>query len=298
MAQKEMILKISAQTLPNGYALKVNDNEYMAFTPEQFVSMVLYHIGCKELNFGDSTTIECLMEAILAWPDKKDALMANANLLSQARKAQKECNTAEQARAKAEDKLEDMRQELARMRKDYYELNTKYASLQKGYKDIGKMLVGAPQKPRKTAAKAIKNAKANNNPPEEKKRDTNPNISKFEAQPRALPKHMIARPLNYNKNVEYTEGQWRALTTPIADIYIEGTAIDTRVKQVLSNVGGHKHHIVGDAIIEPRGKLMIMRGVGKKIIQVIDNWLEMHGLEWGMDAQSILYNHSLKEGKG
>ena len=292
---KEMILKISARTLPNGYALTVNDNEYMAFTPEQFVSMVLYHIGCKELNFGDSTTIECLMEAMLAWPDRRDALMADANLLSQARKAQKECNTAEQARAKAEDKLEDMKQELARMRKEYYELNSQYASLQKGYKDIGKMLVGAPQKPRKTAAKEIKKPKPTNSSPKENKRDTSPNISKFEAQPRALPKHMIARPLNYNQNVEYTEGQWRALTTPIADIYIEGSAIDTRVKQVLTNVGGHKHYIVGDAIIEPRGKLMIMRGVGKKIIQVIDNWLEMHGLEWGMDAQSILYNHSLKE---
>lgn len=278
-------LKIEVRTVQNGYTMTVGEKEYMYFTPEQLVAGVFTHIAIGELKYMDSEMVEQLMQAAATWNTVGDALKANAVLMANARSATAQCNIAERARAKAEERQDDAVREARQLRAEITHLKLELETANKKLLGIGKKLVGV----KKSSEPIIVQ-------PDDKSTAKGGNLTKFDAQPRAVKQAMIAKPKQYNAKVEYTELQYKALITPIAELPIVG-AMGMRVKNALAKVGGRSHRLVADAIIEPRGQLMAMRGVGQAVIKAIDEWLELHGLEWGMDAQSILYHHSLKEVK-
>jgi len=82
---KTELLNIKIQTLPNGYALTVGNNEYMYFTLEKLLEGFLYHIGLGELGIVNIDDIKMLVESAVVYRaddgqiTKKMTKLANEN---------------------------------------------------------------------------------------------------------------------------------------------------------------------------------------------------------------------------
>ena len=65
MAQE--LLNIKIETLPNGYALTVVNNEYMYFTLENLTQGFLYHVCLGELGAASNEDIKTILDAAVAY---------------------------------------------------------------------------------------------------------------------------------------------------------------------------------------------------------------------------------------
>ena len=61
------LLNIKIQTLPNGYALTVGNNEYMYFTLEKLLDGFMYHVGLGELGFVNMEDIKTFLDAAVVY---------------------------------------------------------------------------------------------------------------------------------------------------------------------------------------------------------------------------------------
>ena len=141
MAKRELT-KISVVTLSNGYAFTIGNKEYMCFTEEQLVSEVFVRLALGELEYMNKETISAVLEAAARWQDAKDALMANAELIAQARRAQTEANIALRAQAKANERAEELQKERDRLWNENVNLSMDNDLLKSKLKKFDKMLVG------------------------------------------------------------------------------------------------------------------------------------------------------------
>ena len=64
--EKEL-LNIKIQTLPNGYTLTVESEEYMYFTLEKLAEGFLYHVCLGELGAASSEDIKTFLDAAVAY---------------------------------------------------------------------------------------------------------------------------------------------------------------------------------------------------------------------------------------
>lgn len=63
---KKNLAKINLSTLPNGYALTVDDQEYMYFNEIDLMAGFMGHVGMREVDYADRGTIlSSLMSAML-----------------------------------------------------------------------------------------------------------------------------------------------------------------------------------------------------------------------------------------
>ena len=60
-------MKIKVETVPNGYALDVNDVRYMYFSTEELLQGFMYHVGFEELGTTNSKTISEFIAAAIEW---------------------------------------------------------------------------------------------------------------------------------------------------------------------------------------------------------------------------------------
>lgn len=58
---------ISLKTLPNGYALSVEDNDYLYFSEKDLLEGFMYHLGLSEEGYADRETIEDLLTASVVY---------------------------------------------------------------------------------------------------------------------------------------------------------------------------------------------------------------------------------------
>ena len=140
--QREQKPKVSVATLPNGYAFTVNGKEYLCFTPEQLVSEVFVRLALGELEYMNKETISAVLEAAARWQDVKDALMANAELIASARRAQTEANIALRAQAKANERAEELQKERDRLWNENVNLSMDNDLLKTKLKKFDRALVG------------------------------------------------------------------------------------------------------------------------------------------------------------
>lgn len=78
MSEKKKLPNIHVETVPNGYAMKVEGYQYMTFSPEGLLSEIFYRVGCQELDWCDRKFVENIVEAAGAWPTMKEAITAIA----------------------------------------------------------------------------------------------------------------------------------------------------------------------------------------------------------------------------
>lgn len=82
---KKNLPKIKVSTLPNGYALTVDDQEYMYFNEIDLMAGFMGHVGMREVDFADRGTIlSSLMSAMLGdtFTDAVATLKQRVSLLS------------------------------------------------------------------------------------------------------------------------------------------------------------------------------------------------------------------------
>lgn len=60
-------LKISVQTLTNGYALTVDNNKYMYHSINGLLEGFMYHVGLEELGYIDNDNIKNFLTASVVW---------------------------------------------------------------------------------------------------------------------------------------------------------------------------------------------------------------------------------------
>lgn len=66
-------LKVSVQTLPNGYSLEINNKEkFMYHSIDGLLEGIMYHVGLEELGCVDTASIKDFLTAAVVWrADKK-----------------------------------------------------------------------------------------------------------------------------------------------------------------------------------------------------------------------------------
>ena len=82
---KKNLPKIKVSTLPNGYALTVDDQEYMYFNEIDLLAGFMGHVGMREVDYADRGTIlSSLMSAMLGdtFTDAVATLKQRVSLLS------------------------------------------------------------------------------------------------------------------------------------------------------------------------------------------------------------------------
>lgn len=140
--QRDQRPKVRVETLPNGYALTIEGKEYICFSAEQLVNEIFVRLALGELEYMNKETIAAVLESAARWQDVKDALMANAELISQAHRAQSEANTALRAQAKANAEAEKWKKERDRLWNENITLGMEKDLLAAKLKKFDKMLVG------------------------------------------------------------------------------------------------------------------------------------------------------------
>lgn len=63
--------QITLRTLPNGYILKVNANEYVYFNEKELVTGFLFHVGYNEPEASEIQSMQEIIDASVVWKDTK-----------------------------------------------------------------------------------------------------------------------------------------------------------------------------------------------------------------------------------
>lgn len=122
MAKKDFT-KIKVSTLPNGYALTVDDQEYMYFNEIDLLAGFMGHVGMREVDYADRGTIlSSLMSAMLGdtFTEAVTTLKQRVSLLS----GKYEITMAKMDEAIAY--VNDAHRQIDRFRKDILNLQDAY----------------------------------------------------------------------------------------------------------------------------------------------------------------------------
>lgn len=140
--QREMKPRVKVETLPNGYAFTVDGHEYICFTAEQLVNEVFVRLGIEILEYVDKETLAAILEACAKWQDIKSALMANATLMAETKRAHSNENVAIRAQARSNEQAEKYKADYERLWRENVDLRMEIEQLQMKLKKFDKMLVG------------------------------------------------------------------------------------------------------------------------------------------------------------
>ena len=133
---------IQVRTVPNGYVFTVKTKEYLCYSPEQLVDEVFVRLAIGELEYLNKENVTAIMESCAKWQDIKSALLANADLIAETRRAHAGENTAIRAQGKANERAEKLQKERDRLWTENVNLRMDIELLQKKLKKFDTMLVG------------------------------------------------------------------------------------------------------------------------------------------------------------
>lgn len=145
---KKKLPFIKIETLPNGYAMTVGKHEYLALSPESLVDIFFTHIAIGELEYINRDMAAGLLQAAATWQTVGEALSANAQLIAEARRAERDYQNAIRGQAKANEDCEKAVKERDRLYAKNLELEYEVKKLKEKIDGIGKTLVGGEPKSR------------------------------------------------------------------------------------------------------------------------------------------------------
>lgn len=263
-------IRISVQTLPNGYALTVDDQEYMYFNTRELLEGLFYHVGLEKTGYMDRQTIHDLMFAAATWPDAKDAVKDALRLTAENSRLTKEVGGLKHKIGKlmdTNDSLQDQLKELTKGDK----AKPKKGS---GNKNVTLADVAQRQKPVNLITKAI---------------GIGSHITRGEAGPLPEKKHIKVATTKKPLSPDDPEKVYKLLMTPLKQL-----KLPTRVKSALIIVGGKENKIVGDAVRYSREEFMKVRGCGNSVMMTLDAWLTANHIDFGYDVEGALFAHDQK----
>lgn len=111
------------------------------------------------------------------------------------------------------------------------------------------------------------------------------NLKPAPKQPAPTPKP--SRPKMKLNRIKYTDDAYRAVMTPIKE-----SGLPTRVKSILTIVGGRENKLMGDALQCSEAEFSQAKGCGKFVIDAINKWCEEHSVCLALDVDYILAKHA------
>ena len=269
MAKKQFI-KVSVQTLPNGYSLDVDGKGYMYFTIQELMEGIFVHVGLHKLDWLDSDTITDLMTACAIWPKEGDAIQEAARLTAQVEALQQGRNkdastiaTLKNQLASTSKKLADTKEKLARFLSE-----EKHVECKKQPKGESKIVSKGDVLPKAKAPKTTSHITQGDFAQTSKRKPIEPTVT-----------------------IPYSEDVYQSLMLPLT---IDKTGLPTRVLSIMKIVGGSCNAIVGDALIHTRKEYEKVRGFGKGVAEKLDAFVSSHHLAYGMNVEEILMKHSMQ----
>ena len=145
---KKKLPFIKVETLPNGYALTVGKHEYLALSAESLVDIFFTHVAIGELEYINRDMAAGLLQAAATWKTVGEALSANAQLMAEARRAERDYQNAIRGQAKANEECEKMRKERDALHLKNLDLEYEIKKLRSQIDGIGRTLVGGDPKSR------------------------------------------------------------------------------------------------------------------------------------------------------
>ena len=146
MSKKLPFIKVDP--LPNGYALTVGNHEYLALSPESLVDIFFTHVAIGDLEYINRDMAAGLLQAAAMWKTVGEALSANAQLIAEARRAERDYQNAIRGQAKANQECDKAVKERDRLYAKNLELEYEVKKLKEKIDGIGKTLVGGDPKSR------------------------------------------------------------------------------------------------------------------------------------------------------
>jgi hypothetical protein len=267
---KKQFMKVSVQTLPNGYSLDVDGKGYMYFTLQELMEGIFVHVGLHKLDWLERDTITDLLTACATWPKEGDAIQEAARLTAQV-------ETLQQSRTRDASTIATLKNQLASTSKKLADTTAKLA------------LFLSSEKP----------VEAKENP------DTEPkNVSKGDVLPKAkapkttshitqgdLAQTSKRKPIDPTVTIPYSEAVYQSLMLPLT---IDKTGLPTRVLSIMKIVGGSSNATVGDALMHPKKEFEKIRGFGKGVAEKLDAFINSHHLAYGMNVEDILMKHAMQ----
>ena len=147
MSKKNFPL-IKVETLPNGYALTVKTHEYLALSAESLIDIFFTHVAIGELEYINRDMAAGLLQAAATWQTISEALSANAQLIAEARRAERDYLVAIRGQSKANEECEKMRKERDALHLKNLDLEYEIKKLKSQIDGIGRTLVGGEPKSR------------------------------------------------------------------------------------------------------------------------------------------------------
>ena len=138
---------INVVNLPNGYALTVGDNEYLAMTPESLVDIFFVHVAIGKLEYINRDMAAGLLQAAATWKTVGEALSANAQLLAETRRAERDYQAAIRGQAAANERADKALKERNFFYQENLELKLENDRLKKKLEGIGRAVVGSKPEP-------------------------------------------------------------------------------------------------------------------------------------------------------
>ena len=266
-------INISVQTLPNGYALTVDDQEYMYFNTRELLEGLFYHVGLEKTEYMDKQTIHDLMFAAATWPDAKDAVKDALRLTAENSRLTKEIGGLKHKIGKLMDANDSLQDQLKDFTKGFNVKPKKSSN-----KNPTRADVAVRQKPVNLITKAIGIGSHNSH------------VTRGEAGPMPEKKR-----IKVNASDKQTlapadpEKIYKLLMTPLKQL-----KLPTRVKSALIIVGGKENKIVGDAVRHSREEFMKVRGCGNSVMMTLEAWLTANHIDFGYDVEGALFAHAQK----
>ena len=265
-------IRISVQTLPNGYGLTVDDQEYMYFNTRELLEGLFYHVGLEKTEYMDKQTIHDLMFAAATWPDAKDAVKDALRLTAENSRLTKEVGALKHKIGKLMDTNDSLQDQLKDFVKGFNVKPKKSSN-----KNPTRADVAPRQKPVNLVTKAIGIGSHNSH------------VTRGEAGPLPEKKHIKVSTTKKPLLPADPEKVYQLLMTPIRQL-----KLPTRVKSALIIVGGKENKIVGDAVRYSREEFMKVRGCGNSVMMTLDAWLMANHIDFGYDVEGALFAHAQK----
>ena len=269
MAKKQFI-KVSVQTLPNGYSLDVDGKGYMYFTLQELVEGIFVHVGLHKLDWLDRDTITNLMTACATWPNEGDAIQEAARLTAQVEDLQ-------QSRTKDASTIATLKNQLVSTSKKLADTTAKLARFLSSEK---------PVESKENPNTEPKNVSKGDVLPKAKAPKTTLHITKGD-----LAQTSKRKPIDPTVNIPHSEAVYQSLMLPLT---IDKTGLPTRVLSIMKIVGGSSNATVGDALMHPKKEFEKIRGFGKIVAEKLDAFINSHHLAYGMNVEEILMKYAMQ----
>ena len=267
---KKQLMKVSVQTLPNGYSLDVDGKSYMYFTIQELLEGIFVHVGLHKLDWLDRDTINNLMTACATWPNEGDAIQDAARMRAQVEDLQ-------QSRTKDASTIATLKNQLVRTSKKLADTTAKLARFLSSEK---------PVEAKENLDTEPKNVSKGDVLPKAKAPKTTSHITQGD-----LAQTSKRKPIDPTVTIPYSEAVYQSLMLPLT---IDKTGLPTRVLSIMKIVGGSSNATVGDALMHPKKEFEKIRGFGKGVAEKLDAFINSHHLAYGMNVEEILMKHAMQ----